>query len=268
MTASPDNCGDYDCRVISHSSITEDVFRLRLESPEIAAHSAPGQFVQLRVTGGIDPLLRRPFSIHRVHRDGWFELLYRVVGIGTERMSLARPGDSFRIMGPLGRGFAIDRPFREALIVAGGMGSAPVIFLIEELVDTGRRVTFLWGARNSNEFFDLDHLEQLGVTIHFSTDDGSRGCKGLVTDLLTTIPESQKEESAIMGFACGPEPMLKCIQEKVLEKSIEWQASLEKRMACGIGVCQGCAVRILGGNYRMTCSDGPVFDLKKVVFDD
>ena len=258
--------GLYSCKLIQQERIYQDIFRMLLESGEIARDSRPGQFVHLRVAEGEDPLLRRPLSVHRVHRkNGTFELLYRVVGRGTQMMSEAEAGVAFDMMGPLGKGFSIDGDFSQALVVAGGMGSAPVFFLMDELIASGKNVTLLWGAKQADEIFGLPDLESSGVEVMIATEDGSLGLCGLVTELLEQKLGDLNDPNAVRGFVCGPEPMLRCVQDIAKNTSFDWQVSVEERMACGMGVCIGCAVSTTEG-YKMVCSDGPVFDLKEVVF--
>ena len=214
-----------------------------MESKEIAESCQPGQFVHLKVTQHIDPLLRRPFSVHRVDRKkGTFDVFYRVIGRGTELMSRLKPGAVLDSMGPLGKGFRLDESFSRAVVVAGGMGSAPVFFLIDALLMLGKQVTFLWGARMAEEFFEVDELKARGVDVRLATDDGSEGHCGLVTELVEAFLKEEQEPDSIYGFVCGPEAMLSCIQPIARKSGFPWQVSLEERMACGIGVCQGCAV--------------------------
>jgi len=241
---------------------------MSLKADEVAQACSPGQFVHLRVSQGVDPLLRRPFSIHRVNRKkGEVEILYRVVGRGTEMMREAESGDVLNLMGPLGKGFRLNGSFSRAIVVAGGMGSAPIFFLIDELVALGKHVIFFWGAKKGNEIFDLSSLEKSGVKIKVTTEDGSVGQKGIVTDLVEAFIKGQEGEVSTEGFVCGPQGMLKRVQEMVGETPSNWQVSVEERMACGVGVCMGCAVKMNEDGYSMVCSDGPVFNLKEIVFD-
>ena len=258
--------GLYSCKLINQERISQDIFRMLLESEEIASDSRPGQFVHLRVAEGEDPLLRRPLSVHRVHREeGTFELLYRVVGRGTAMMSEAEAETVFDMMGPLGKGFRTDGDFTHTLVVAGGMGSAPVFFLMDELIASGKNVSLLWGAKQDDEIFGVSELEASGVQVLIATEDGSLGHCGMITELLERKLGDLSDPDAVRGFVCGPEPMLRCIQDIAKNTSFDWQVSVEERMACGVGVCIGCAVSTTDG-YRMVCSDGPVFDLKEVVF--
>lgn len=257
------------CKILSNTSLTGDILRMTLGAETIAGECCPGQFVHLRVTSSIDPLLRRPFSIHRADPDaGVFEVLYRVIGRGTELMSRMKPEETIDAMGPLGNGFLLGGGFSEAVVVAGGMGSAPVFFLIDALLTMGKSVVFLWGARREEEFFRIEELRSRGVEVRLATDDGSKGHCGFVTELLETHLTALDDGTPRTGFACGPEPMLACVQRITRRTSFPWQASLEERMACGVGVCQGCAVRMRPESFRMVCSDGPVFDLREVVLVD
>ncbi|MBN2029745.1 dihydroorotate dehydrogenase electron transfer subunit [bacterium] len=260
--------GAYHCQVIQQIQIDEHIYRLVLQAHEIAQTAYPGQFVHLRIADQLNPLLRRPFSIHRVLRDkGQIELLYRVIGRGTSLMKQTKPGDSYHLMGPLGKGFVFDGKFTTAIVVAGGMGVAPVFFLIDELLALGKSVIFFWGARCGSELFGVLQWNQSAIEIHLATEDGSQGYHGMVTDPLQTFLNHRSEDASLAGFVCGPRAMLKKIQLLSTRTSFEWQVSLEETMACGVGVCQGCAVMLKNEGFRMVCSDGPVFDLKNVAFD-
>ena len=256
------------CRVRRQDTLSKGIYRLELEAESIVRDCGPGQFVHLLVNNGYMPFLRRPFSIHRIHSDaGTIELVYRIIGKGTDLMSELRNGDAVDLMGPLGSGFKLTTPFDHAVIVAGGMGCAPAFFLIDRLLDLDRKITFFWGVKSSGEFFDLDALEEAGVEIHTASEDGKRGHHGLVTDLLNVYFDRNGTES-MAGFACGPDAMLRTIQDQSRQWDITWQVSLESIMACGEGVCMGCAVALKQGGYHMVCKDGPVFDLREINFDE
>ncbi len=260
--------GVYQCQVLEQIQITENSYRLILKANEIAQDCDPGQFVYMRVVKGIDPLLRRPFSIHRVDREkGKIELLYRVIGQGTEIVRNARPGYLFQLMGPLGRGFSLEGSYSTAVIVAGGIGVAPAFFLIDKLLALKKRIVFYWGVKIGSEIFGIRELERSGIELHLATEDGSIGYHGLITDLLQKFLDSRSADFSLIGFVCGPKKMLKEVKRIAAQTSFHWQVSLEERMACGVGVCQGCAVKLKNGNYSMVCSDGPVFDLGAVEFD-
>lgn len=252
--------------IILQEQITGDIFRMYLYTPDIACSAKPGQFVHVRIRAAIDPLLRRPFSIHRVSEDGkQIVILYRVIGQGTEIMSRMQPGESLDLMGPLGNGFKLNQDFTRALIVAGGMGSAPIFFLMDELIRMKKQIVLFWGVREGKEIFQEDKLRESGIDVRIASEDASKGHCGFVTELLTDFLKNH-EESGDMGFVCGPECMIHEVQKIVHGNQKPWQASLEERMACGVGVCLGCAVSIREKGYQMVCHDGPVFSLEEIQF--
>jgi dihydroorotate dehydrogenase electron transfer subunit len=260
----------FDCTVLEHHRLTESIVKTKFEAPEITEKARPGQFVHVRIRSGIDPLLRRPFSIHRVDRDkGELELLYRVIGQGTQLMHSLSAGDRVNMMGPLGNGFDLGQTFDRAVIVAGGMGGAPVFFLIDELLRMKKKVTLLWGVRDGREIFNEENFKNSSVDLRIATEDASKGHCGLVTDLLDIfLKESKQESLSWTGFVCGPECMIQAVRDRILSRNEKWQVSMEERMACAVGVCLGCAVSVQDRGYQMVCKDGPVFDLKEILFND
>ncbi|GBC64152.1 dihydroorotate dehydrogenase electron transfer s ubunit [Desulfonema ishimotonii] len=236
-----------------------------------AGYSAarPGQFVMVRFPGQLSPLLRRPFSIHRLVRtDGrteGIELLYKVVGRGTEMLSLCRKGDGLDLLGPLGNGFTIpDHPGR-IFIVAGGIGVAPMFFLTsvlrEQGLDPARAVVFI-GGRSKDDLLCMNDFFSVGMqTVHITTDDGSAGEKDRVTG---PLERAIREARPDMIYACGPTPMLKATARLAEDYGVPCEISIETLMACGMGACLGCAVRPKKqtGKYLHACLDGPVFDAR------
>lgn len=188
--------------------ISPSVFRTTFQTNSPLNNFQPGQFVQLRVRNSYDPLLRRPFSIHRVnHSKKTFDLLYRIVGAGTRLMADAPPGEVFDVLGPLGNGFQYDGSYFHALIVVGGMGSAPVFFLIDKLLKSDKQIILLWGAKSKDEIFDISSLQEWNVDIRIATEDGSLGHKGLVTELLQPFLEKQSNlehygDSSVARWGC------------------------------------------------------------------
>jgi len=249
-------------RLIEQNQPAPGIMRMIFKAPDLARNSRPGQFVQIRVTDTFDPLLRRPFSIHRTHSNGTIEILYRIVGRGTRLMSRTRPGVRLDGMGPLGNPFQTEGNFSTALVVAGGMGSAPAFMLIDTLLKTGKSIHFFWGVRCDDEFFHLEWLRSSGVELHLACERGDTGHQGLITDILEPMMNRYPDSK---GFVCGPKPMLEKMQRMIRTFPIPWEVSLEEKMACGVGVCMGCAVRV-GQKIQMVCSDGPVFDLREVDF--
>ena len=270
----------------------------------------PGQFAELDLSGTALPsvktipedlldtagrkiLLRRPFSFTDItpDRDKTFaEILYCVVGPATLRMTTLSAGDSVSVIGPLGNGFSVPDNKRTALLVAGGMGVPPLLHLTKVLTADPKpdriEVIAFAGAKTATELpfegrldeisqqlgFSIPEFARYGIESLVATDDGSAGYHGFVTDCLTEwLAQSPLDNNSTIIYACGPEPMLARVAEIAKDKNIDCQLSLERRMACGIGLCQSCAVecKVSSSNetiYKMCCKDGPVFDSREVVF--
>lgn len=248
-------------RIINHQKLSDTYYKLTLESREISALAKPGQFVNVRVNSGTCPLLRRPFAVHRKDKDKeLFELLYEVVGNGTRALSMRKIGEELDVIGPLGNGFKIDREKKSAILVAGGIGIAPLACLAEELIKQKKEVFVILGSKTNN----FNWLSVDGYKLSVCTEDGSAGHKGLATDILenmlSTIPYTL---SAI--YACGPKAMLKAAAGIALSKQADCQISLEEKLACGIGACLGCSVKTKNG-YKLVCKDGPVFNSGEIIW--
>ena len=240
-------------RIVAQVSLAEDVRRLTLAAPAVAAGLQPGQFVHLKITDNCEPLLRRPFSITATDpAAGTLEIIYRIVGRGTALMAGLKPGDSVNCLGPLGAGFVLqgERP----LLVGGGMGLAPLMMLAGALCP--RPVTVLMGGRDSRELFWTGLFSSVCKNTHITTDDGSLGRQGLTVDFL---PELLEAHSFDMIYACGPHPMLEAVARIAAARAIPCQVSLEDYMACGLGACLSCTCAGTDGKRRKVCTDGPVF---------
>jgi dihydroorotate dehydrogenase electron transfer subunit len=228
----------------------------------------------LQVRDGMDPLLRRPFSFHRIHAgEGTVDLLYRVVGRGTMMLSKCRPGDRLNLMGPLGNGFTLPGAGGGAvLVVAGGIGVAPLLELVARLApalpkaEQGAGVHLFYGARTAAELLPRREFKDLGATVYFSTDDGTYGFNGYVTRLLAETVERERLSPAIL-YACGPLAMQYHVSRWAIANGVPAELSLESLMACGVGACLGCALpapspRGAGfppERYVHVCKDGPIF---------
>jgi dihydroorotate dehydrogenase electron transfer subunit len=232
----------------------------------------PGQFVMLRVKGREFPFLGRPMSIYRLHGntgDLTMELLYRVVGKGTSAISRLKPDDEIDILGPLGRGFDIFPHCKRVVMVAGGIGIAPLSFLGHsygaDTINKPPQIICYVGAQRADLLVGLDGIGEICSDIRISTDDGSRGYRGLVTELFEQdMPSYNGGDSVI--YSCGPFPMIKRLAEILRNRAVPCQVSVEERMACGVGACLGCAISVKSG-YRKVCSDGPVFDIDEFIWD-
>ncbi|MCL6447434.1 MAG: dihydroorotate dehydrogenase electron transfer subunit [Armatimonadetes bacterium] len=284
--------------ILQQEKLTADCFRISLICPQIAGSARPGQFLHVKINPGLEPLLRRPFSVHAVNREtGEIALLYRVVGRGTRLLAQKRKGDSLDLIGPLGRGFDLPAAGQRVALVAGGIGIAPLYFLLQTLAGAGNSPDVLLGARTAQELLLVRKVQELvngGVLkeqlsikkgrpgshngslstfpgrVMVATDDGSCGHRGPVTDLLAGLLAEEKVE---MVYACGPAAMLKVVASLLERYGVDGEVSLEERMGCGIGACLSCVCKTRGGNrqdfsYRRVCLEGPVFKARDVVWGD
>jgi dihydroorotate dehydrogenase electron transfer subunit len=256
--------------IIFNREMARDTFLMGLRSEEIVATAEPGQFIMIRVGPGIDPLLRRPFSICAVQDDELLLILYRVVGKGTAIMAEASEGNSLSVLGPLGKGFVLPDPREQSILVGGGIGVAPLLFLAQS-TRIGP-IQLMMGFSSAAEIISLEQILDRTMNFVIATDDGSAGHAGPVTDLLEArLNQDEFERDAASIFTCGPEPMMKKVAAMALEHDIPCQASLEAVMACGIGACQGCSVKASskeGHTYFHVCTDGPVFPVKAIDWND
>ena len=242
---------DVKVKILSNIKVEGSYYKMTLGAPYIARHATPGQFVQARCSDGFDPLLRRPFSIHRLTSNQGIEVLYEVIGRGTGILSGKKKGECLDVLGPLGKGFTLPRS-RAATIIAGGIGVAPLVFLAETLKKKNIKTAVLIGAKTKSLVLCEKDFKKLGFETYIATDDGTCGSKGFVSKLF-------KPETGEMVYACGPNPMLKCIASACKRKRIDCEVSLEEKMACGIGACLGCSIKVKGGRNKFACKDGPVF---------
>ncbi len=263
-------------KILSKKEVVPNIYLMRLKAPEIAQDALPGQFIHIKCSKNNYPLLRRPLSIHRIDREkGEIFILFQVMGEGTKLLADRTIEDDLDIMGPIGNGFNIYPESKKIMIVGGGIGVAPLLALCEESIMQGKEVRVLIGALKKELVIGEENFKILGAKVDIATDDGSYQYKGLVTDLLERIIKEGWLAEQI--FACGPKPLLKKISEIALQANINYQVSLEERMACGIGACLGCVCKIktkdkkeckVKYEYKRVCADGPVFGGSEVVWDD
>ena len=234
--------------------------------PEVVASAQPGQFVEVlcRDSGSFDPLLRRPYSVFRADRErGEITVLVRPYGRGSAWFCTRPVGTIVDVLGPLGNTFDVSPRSERLLMVAGGVGAAPVFMLAESAVKRGLSVTFLLGAMNAEALLATHEMPQ-EVEYIVATDDGSQGHNGFVTDL---VPEYLQWADQV--FACGPEPMFRSLRGQILKhrlgKKPSVQVSVERTMACGLGACLGCVVETRSGMVP-SCTEGPVFDMDRLVW--
>ena len=235
-----------------------------LESPQLASTAQPGQFVMVRC--GEETLLRRPLSIHQLADGSKLAFLFNVVGKGTHWLAQCQVGNNIDLLGPLGNGFSIHPESHNLLLVAGGIGIAPLRFLIDKTLEKGKEVTLLLGAQTSSHLYP-ESLLPLGIGLAKTTEDGSAGEKGMITDSFRGLVSFAVADQV---FACGPTGMYREMASRKKELKIEGkpvQISLEVRMGCGRGVCYGCTVKTKQG-LKQVCQDGPVFDLDDILWDE
>jgi dihydroorotate dehydrogenase electron transfer subunit len=249
-------------RVVSNDRVAEGVGLMVLHAPRTAGLVQPGQFVHVRVTTDSAAILRRPFSVHRAYEDR-IELLYQILGTGTLQLAEKRAGDSMDAVGPLGHGWDVAPGITHALLVAGGLGAAPLAILAEHLSQRGVAVAVAHGAPTAPRLVARQVFEQVARRVELATDDGSAGERGFVTGPVARL---LAEERFDVVYACGPEQMQRIASNMARDAGIPCQVSLERLMGCGVGACLSCVVSTRRGLKR-ACVDGPVFDAEEVIWD-
>jgi len=264
--------------------IARHTYRIRFRCSQIARRTVPGQFVMVRLAGGSDPLLGRPLAMYQVvcGEDGTpdaLDIVYLVVGKMTRLLATLKPGSLLNVWGPLGNGFPPTET-EHLVMVAGGIGQTPFLALAHEYlgrqayghpprkVPAAKRITLCYGTRSSEYLAGAQDFQRCGIEVRLSTDDGSAGHGGPVTELIRPVVEASEHPCRIA--CCGPEPMMAATADIARKMHLPCQLSLETPMACGIGICFGCAAKIRDESgrwdYRRTCVEGPVFDAEDVQF--
>ena len=252
-----------DLRVSAISKLHERYVLIRLTSDEQLPEMAPGQFVEVKVEGSASTFLRRPISINfvdREHNELW--LLVAIVGAGTHKLAALKAGDVLNIVGPLGNGFSgpgTGTACSQVLLVGGGVGVAPLLYQGAVLKAAGIEPVFLLGARTKADLLMLDEFRKIGE-VQVTTEDGSEGERGFVTQHTLL----QKRHFDLIQ-SCGPTPMMKAVAKYAYQQGIECEVSLENMMACGLGACLCCVEKTTDGNLCV-CKDGPVFNIKKLLW--
>lgn len=257
-------------RISANDRISSDFFHMVIDAPDIAKDVKSGQFVMIKTSKTLDPLLKRPISINKVDREeNEIHLIYQVIGKGTQLLSEMKKGEFTEVLGPLGKGFSINDNDKKVVIIGGGLGIAPLVELAYALRVSGKEVHVLIGALDLDRLICIQDFELLNCDIYAATDDGSFGHKGYITDLLEPLLLVDRVDRV---YCCGPLPMTQKVVEITRKNDIPCEVSLEERMACGIGACLGCAVRIKDQNgevtYKKVCKDGPVFSGDEVIIDE
>jgi dihydroorotate dehydrogenase electron transfer subunit len=268
--------------VVEHVPLARDTYRVRFECPEMAKRALPGQFFMLRLAGYNDPLIGRALALYDTVCDPepWgIDLVYLVHGKLTSRLAAFTPGQGLDVWGPLGNGFD-PLPAEHLVMVAGGIGQTPFPALAQEHLGLrsygepprsaarARKVTLCYGARSADYLAGIEDFQRLGVEVLVSTDDGTRGHHGLVTDLLARALAESSLPCHIV--CCGPERMMEAVSAIAARTNTPCQVSLETPMACGVGICFSCVARVRdehgGWDYKRTCVEGPVFNGEKILW--
>ena len=257
-------------------------YLLTVNAPEQARLVRPGQFVMLKCVEAVDenPLLRRPFTIFNILRNarsgrpGGIELLVKDVGVGTRKLVQARPGQMLDCLGPQGRGFQVTSDMRNrieiACLIAGGVGIAPLYLLAQSLIAQNVKPVLFYGGANVSGLVLREHFERLGMEISYTTEDGSFGERGIITQPLSQFLKNNAHRS-LRVYACGPWGMMKAVHALSAQAEVQCEVSLEARMGCSLGACLGCVVRCKdhtgGDQYLRVCQDGPVMNSRLVDWD-
>ncbi|MBI4970659.1 MAG: dihydroorotate dehydrogenase electron transfer subunit [Candidatus Omnitrophica bacterium] len=251
----------YDIRVTvkQNKRVSDGLWVLSYHAPKTVKKILPGQFLQFRLTSSTDPFLRRPFSAYKIKGDV-IEVLYEPVGVGTRLMSQMKPGDEFCSLGPLGNSFTPVKK-KKVLMVGGGVGAAPLVFMAERHVYD----KMLLGFRNKSVVLPKSEAPGSKSNWIYATNDGSVGHKGFVTELLEGILKEGDPKQYFI-YSCGPKPMLYEVARIARKYKVDGELSLEERMGCGVGACLGCVVETQDG-YVASCKSGPVFSIKDLTLE-
>ena len=255
-------------QIVSNERDTDQYFRLVVRAPKIVPLIQPGQFAHVRIPPMRDALLRRPFSIFQT-ADDTFSILYKTVGKGTDVLSRMRPGEELGVIAPLGHGFTVPKRGRETpLLVAGGYGMAAMYLLAQRSPQKG--IVFVGGRRRADILCEKE-FAALGWDVKVTTEDGSHGKKGLVTQsLLAAIKNSKLKTQNYKIYACGPTGMLKAVGKMADEFNVPAELSMDEHMCCGMGTCLACVIPVKTGDgweYQRTCTEGPVFDSRQILWE-
>jgi len=287
----------FESKIILNEKLKGNSWHMVIETSQISLKAKPGQFIMVRITENNDPLFRRPFSIFKqfkIGQNSWgLEIVYKIVGRGTKLMSKLRSGDKLDIIGPLGHGFEWDKDKKTHILIGGGTGIVSLFMLGEEISKESKKsdinLNIFIGANNKDSVILEEEFNKLNARVRVSTDDGSYGYHGLVTDMLVDTFEKGEISTNCTIYGSGPEPMLKKLAHICKKYNIEGQVSIERHMMCGFGACLSCVckidplriskkrdlnssyIHIVPGNnfgYALVCKDGPVFNIEEVIFDD
>ena len=251
-------------KIIKNQRLSDRIFILTIDCEVVAKNANPGQFVMLSPPKITNLTLRRPFSLYNVIDDKQLSILLKVAGKGTQLLSTLTPEVELSLHGPLGNGFPLPNPSKKLLIVAGGVGAAPFYFFAHKLKNNHIKPIFLLGGKTKNEIPFYEDFKKIFDSIFITTEDGTIGKKGMITDYLNDFIEDD-----ILIYASGPIPMLKKIALIAEKNDLDWFLSLESYMACGVGACLSCVVPAKNEQqkYLRCCKDGPIFSGKQIAWE-
>ena len=251
--------------ILSNLNLKGDYYKVVFNAGKIVKENVkPGHFAHVQINGLRDKILRRPFSIYNIEKDGKLEIVYKTVGEGTRFLSELKPGTVCDVLGPLGNPYSYPAEDEIPVIAAGGYGSAAMYLIAKNSKNKG---VLLIGARNKSELILQNEYEKLGFRVEVATDDGSLGHKGFVTELL----EKYAEEPKYKIYGCGPNPMMYAMAKILNKYNKIGELSLDHAMCCGIGGCYTCVVKVKSGEsdwkYSRTCKEGPVFNSSEIYIE-
>ena len=256
-----------DACVTKHKDLKNDYYSITVGPFSGFASCRPGQFVHLRIPSP-EIYFRRAFSVAAVsEKEQGIEIIFKVFGRGTRLLSDLRVGDAVNILGPLGRPFTLPSKKDHTVMAAGGIGFPPLMFLAETMVARGfdpKAIHFFYGGQSSIDIIEKNRIKKLGIDFHPVTEDGTFGGKGLITGAIDTFIAGTKS-SKLRIYSCGPEGMLKAVDDLARKGNVPGELALEAPMPCGIGICLGCVVPLRAGGNARVCCDGPVFKIGEVI---
>ena len=248
--------------ILENKKVNAEYFKLVFPSERLSENVLPGQFLNLQIEDSQNsPLLRRPFSYYRV-RGRRIEVLYEILGKGTALLAKKRAGHLIKALGPLGKPFTQNLKGKKRVLIGGGVGVPPLMFLAESVKKEPASPVFLIGCRSKNEVLPKREFTKVKGEIRYATDDGSYGHKGFVTALLEDLLKRENPKSLFIQ-TCGPHAMMSAVMKIAREFGVEGEASIDERMACGVGSCLGCVVETNEG-FKTSCVEGPVFSFKEL----
>ena len=250
-------------KVVSNDQLCSRFYLLKLDAPALAKRIKPGQFVHIRVGETLEPFFRRPFSVYRANRT--VDIFYEPIGLGTQKLAEKKKGDILDVLGPLGKPFTLPPPgIRQVVMIAGSIGVAPFMILSDVLKKRrDLELILIYGGRTKGHIYDMKAFKANGCKVYIATDDGSVGFKGRVSVLFSKI---NPNSAPTFLYTCGPNAMMKAVQDFARKHGLRGEAACEEVMACALGACLGCSIHTKSG-YKTVCYDGPVFDLDEVIFE-